>query len=71
MIDVMAAFVDVAGVKYPARFADEEILSLESVSQKLAFSGDPLNRMDALYFEHNLNCAIRDGNWKLLRKTVP
>ncbi len=33
-----------------------------------AFSGKPVERTDALYFEHHLNCAIRDGDWKLVRK---
>ena len=27
-----------------------------------------MGRADALYFEHHLNCAIRDGDWKLVRK---
>ena len=29
---------------------------------------DILERSDALYFEHQLNCAIRDGDWKLVCK---
>lgn len=68
VIDVMATCVDVAGVKYPARFGEHEILPLEGVSLRPTFSGGTLCRTDALYFEHHLNCAIRDGDWKLVRK---
>ena len=53
---------------YPTRFADRDILPLERVSLRPTLSGDPLERTDALYFEHDLNCAIRDGDWRLVRK---
>jgi len=68
VIDIMATCVDVAGVEYPLRFAGHKILPLEGVSLRPAFSGGPLRRADALYFEHHLNCAVRDGDWKLVRK---
>jgi arylsulfatase A-like enzyme len=71
VIDVMATCVDLAGVQHPSRFGEHEILPLEGVSLKPAFSGDPLHRTDALYFEHFLKCAIRDGDWKLVRKGQP
>jgi arylsulfatase len=44
------------------------VLALEGVSLRPAFTGKPLGRNDAIYFEHHLNCAIRDGQWKLVRK---
>ncbi len=71
LIDVMATCVDVAGVDYPAQFADQELLPLEGVSLRPSFAGGPLNRRDALYFEHHLNSAIRDGDWKLVREGRP
>jgi arylsulfatase len=71
VIDLMATCVDVAGVEYPARFADHDVLPLEGVSLRPTFSGGSLERTDALYFEHHLNCAIRDGDWKLVRKGQP
>ena len=71
LIDIMATCVDVAGVDYPKRFAGYDVLALEGVSLKPTFSGKPLGRKNALYFEHHLNCAIRDGNWKLVRKGRP
>lgn len=68
LIDIMATCVDVGGVKFPTRFNGNQIIGLEGVSLRPTFSGKPLNRQDALYFEHHLNCAIRDGKWKLVRK---
>ena len=68
LIDVMATFVDVSGINYPGEFGGQKIQPMEGVSLKPAFSGTSLNRKDALYFEHHLNCAIRDGKWKLVRK---
>jgi arylsulfatase A-like enzyme len=68
VIDIMATCLDAAGVQYPAKFSEHEIQPAEGVSLLPAFSGKALNRKDAIYFEHHLNCAIRDGDWKLVRK---
>lgn len=68
VIDIMATCVDLAGGVYPEKFGEHEIIPVEGVSLRPAFSGKPLERTDALYFEHHLNCAIRDGAWKLVCK---
>ncbi len=68
VIDIMATCTDVGGIKFPNKFAETEIIPLEGVSLKPTFSGKKLQRDDAIYFEHHLNCAIRDGDWKLVRK---
>ena len=68
VIDVMATCIDVAGGEFPKKFAGNDLIPLEGVSLRPSFSGKSLARKDALYFEHHLNCAIRDGDWKLVRK---
>jgi arylsulfatase A-like enzyme len=68
VIDIMATCADVAGGVYPKKFGEHEIIPIEGVSLRPAFSGKSLERSDALYFEHHLNCAIRDGDWKLVCK---
>ena len=68
LIDIMATCVDVSGISYPKKYGDQEIQPMEGISLRPSFSGNPLERTDALYFEHHLNCAIRDGKWKLVRK---
>ena len=67
LIDIMATCVDLANVNYPKKSGGHDITPLEGVSLAPAFSGQELARKDALYFEHHLNCAIRDGDWKLVR----
>jgi arylsulfatase len=67
LIDLMATCVDVAGIEPPNEFGGNKIQPLEGVSLKPVFSGDELDRKDALYFDHHLNGAIRDGKWKLVR----
>jgi arylsulfatase A-like enzyme len=68
VIDIMATCLDAAGVKYPTKFGDHDIQPTEGVSLRPAFGGKDLGRKDAIYFEHHLNCAVRDGDWKLVRK---
>ena len=67
VIDIMATCIDVAGVKYPKKYDGHQLDPVEGVSLRPAFTGKSLERKDAIYFEHHLNCAIRDGDWKLVR----
>ncbi|WP_136078702.1 arylsulfatase [Pontiella desulfatans] len=63
IIDIMATCVDLAGAPYP----QGKILPMEGVSLKPVFEGKKLkNRI--LYWEHEGNRAIRDGDWKLVAK---
>ena len=67
VIDLMATCLDVAGVPYAEGGDEQELVPLEGVSLRPAFEGRSIDRTEALYFEHHLNCAIRDGDWKLVR----
>ena len=67
VIDLMATCLDIANVPHPKEFDGHEIQPLEGVSLQPAFHGKTLGRKDALYFDHHLNGAIRDGKWKLVR----
>jgi arylsulfatase len=68
LIDIMATCVDVAGVSYPTDEQGQKITPLEGVSLMPALQGRPLNRPDAIYWEHEGNRAMRDGKWKLVAK---
>ena len=65
--DIMATFLDVAGVAYPSTFQDKEIKPLEGFSMVPTFSNRPHQR-DVLYWEHEGNKAVRKGKWKLVRR---
>ena len=58
--------VDVAGATYPTQFNGKPILPMEGISLVPAFDDKPLPR-DALYWEHEGNAAVRQGDWKLVR----
>ncbi len=58
LIDIAATCADLAGAK-PDK--------LEGRSLAPVFAGKPLDR-DAIYWEHEGNRAVRQGNWKLVAK---
>ena len=68
LIDIMATCVDVSGAGYPTKIEDNKIKPLEGASLKPAFSGKSLDRKQPLFWEHEGNRAIRDGDWKLVAK---
>jgi len=67
LIDIMATCADLAGVDYPKEKDGKKIKPLEGRSLDIAFKGKAIQR-DALFWEHEGNCAIRKGDWKLVRK---
>ncbi len=68
LIDLMATCVDLAGASYPEKVGDQAIKPLEGVSLRPAFHGGPLGRTQPLFWEHEGNRAVRDGDWKLVAK---
>lgn len=66
LIDLMATCVDLAGASYPTVFKGKAIQPMEGVSLAPAFGGKPLSRTQPIFWEHEGNRAIRDGEWKLV-----
>jgi arylsulfatase A-like enzyme len=64
LIDIFPTFMDVAGVR-PGR--KDRALPLEGISLRAAFEGKPLRRAQPIFFEHEGNAAVRDGEWKIGR----
>jgi len=67
LIDIMATCVDVAGAEYPGTYKDHQIQPMEGVSLAPTFEGKGLPGR-VLYWEHEGNCAVRQGKWKLVSK---
>ncbi|MDP4963244.1 MAG: arylsulfatase [Opitutales bacterium] len=67
VIDVMATVVDVAGAVYPQEFNGKAIRPMEGRSLVPAFADKPIAR-EAIYWEHEGNAAVRQGDLKLVRK---
>ncbi len=68
LIDLMATCVNLAQANYLKEYQSESIQPMEGVSLVPAFSGKPLNRSQPIFWEHEGNRAIREGDWKLVKK---
>ena len=69
LIDIMATCAEVGGADYPVTFDGHAITPLEGTSLAPLFNGQPAKgHPEGLYWEHEGNRAVRDGNWKLVSK---
>jgi len=66
LIDLMATCLDVAGVSYPQTYNGYNILPTEGISLLPLMKGNKWTGHDALFFEHEGNRAVRQGDWKLV-----
>ena len=67
LVDVMATIADLSGATYPTQHRGQAITPMEGISLKPTFTGQPLAR-GPLFWEHEGNAAIREGDWKLVRQ---
>jgi arylsulfatase A-like enzyme len=68
LIDIMATWVDLAGVNYPKEHKGNPIALMEGISLAPAFSERSITRAQPLFWEPEGNRAIRSGEWKLVSK---
>jgi arylsulfatase len=66
LIDIMTTCVEIAGASYPREFNGKKIKPMEGTSLVPAFRGQPIARKRPLFWEHESNRAVRDGQWKLV-----
>ena len=68
LVDIMATCVGLSGANYPKELNGHQIKPMEGVSLEPAFKGDLLLRTNPIFWEHESNRAVREGNWKLVAK---
>jgi arylsulfatase len=68
LIDIMATCVDLAGAEYPRERDGHKIQPMEGVSLRPLFAEKLIHRAQPIFWEHEGNRAVRDGNWKLVSK---
>lgn len=70
LIDIMATCVDVGEAAYPQAFKGHPITPMEGTSLKplIVSPSPPPSVSRSLYWEHEGNRAVRDGQWKLVAK---
>jgi len=67
LIDIMATCMAAAEATYPRVYNDQAIQPMEGQNLLPVLAGKEIVRSD-LFWEHEGNCAVRSGDWKLLRK---
>ncbi len=70
VIDIMSTCVDLAGAKYPDKHNGQAITPMQGRSLKPTFRGQAIERDEMLYWEHQGNRAVREGDWKLVAKGI-
>jgi arylsulfatase len=68
VVDLMATFVELAGADYPKSFNGNAVLPTEGRSLAPVFEGKVRPDRGAIYWEHEGNKAILEGDWKLVAK---
>jgi arylsulfatase len=68
VVDIMSTILEVAGVPYPSEHNGRTIQSMEGESFLPALRGEPWTRQAPIFWEHEGNCALRWGDWKLVKK---
>ena len=66
--DFMATFLHVAGAAYPTEHCGHAVTPLRGESFLPALGGAINGRQRPIIFEHEGNCAVRDGHWKLVNR---
>lgn len=64
VVDILPTLLDLAKGKYPTSYGGNRIKKPRGVSLAPLFSGRSLTRTQPLYWEHEGNRAIRNGQWK-------
>ena len=66
--DLMATFVDIAGVRHPTSYLGRAILPLEGTSLLPILQGQQRPDRSPIFWEHEGNRAMRLGQWKLVSR---
>ena len=66
ILDVMPTFIDLSEAKYPAVINQELIPEPEGQSLLSVLKGIGREEPEYLFFEHQMNCVVRSGDWKAI-----
>nr|WP_319273152.1 arylsulfatase [uncultured Draconibacterium sp.] len=64
--DVMPTLVNIAKGQYPKRFKGNYIFDEVGVSFVPLLKKEERNERNTLFFEHENNCGVRSGDWKII-----
>jgi arylsulfatase len=64
--DIMATILDATDTDYPKTYQGNTIIPLEGVSMLPIFENTHFEK-EYLFWEHEGNCGVRHGDWKLVK----
>lgn len=68
LIHIMATCVELARAADPKSFDEHDIVPLEDKGLMPLLAGKETPIHDTLFWEHEGNCAVREGQWKMVRQ---
>lgn len=68
VVDIMPTILEAAGVSYPREVGGHAIQPADGESLMALLDGKAWTRAQPIYWEHEGNCAVRIGNFKLVRQ---
>lgn len=68
IIDLMPTLVELAATRYPETLGGRDILPVAGKSLLPIFRGEAREPHEALFWEHEGNRAVRQGDWKLVSR---
>lgn len=68
VIDIMPTLLELTGTRYPETFAGNGILPYEGTTLVPLLRGTPAKRDKPIFWAHEGNSAIRDGQWKAVKR---
>jgi arylsulfatase len=68
VVDIMPTILEAAGVGYPAEVGGHAIQPLDGESLMPMLEGRGWQRQQPIWWEHEGNCAVRVGDFKLVRQ---
>jgi arylsulfatase A-like enzyme len=70
IIDVLPTCLEIAGANYPGEFRGKPTAPVEGRSLLPVLNGGSRAGHDSIYWEWSGNCAVRQGQWKLVWDTL-
>lgn len=68
LTDVLSTVLDIAGVEYPKTYPGRDLLPAEGISMVPTLRDGAEDDQRFLFWEHEGNCGVRRGPWKLVKK---
>lgn len=68
IIDIMPTLLELAGAEYPKQYNGRELIPITGKSLLPVFKGEDMKPDRILYWEHEGNRAVRQGDWKLVSR---